>query len=218
MTRLVVYGVGSPILGDVEESAYRAGITIVLGVRNVAEPSRLSSEIPTCAPEEVPEELRDLPFLVPLFTPGHRQWVVGEALSRGFVRHATLIDPTVIQPRDLELGEGSYVNAGSVFGSGSRFGAYAFVNRSASIGHHVDVGRYVSIGPGATLAGGVRLGDGVVVGAGAVVLPGIAVGANAVIGAGAVVTRNVGPECLALGNPARVVRQDIGGHKGVRVR
>ena len=218
MTRLVIYGIGSPILGDVEESAYRAGAAIVLGIRNVAEPSRLSPEIPTCLPEDVPAELRDLPVLVPLFTPGHRQGAVGEAQSRGFARTAMLIDPTVIRPRDLELGEGSYVNAGSVFGTGSRFGTHAFVNRGASIGHHVRAGRYVSIGPGATLAGGVRLGDGVVVGAGAVVLPGIAVGANAVIGAGAVVTRNVGPECLVLGHPARVVRQDIGGHKGVRVR
>ena len=44
-------------------------------------------------------------------------------------------------------------------------------------------------------------------GTGAIVLPGVRIGRGSIIGAGAVVTKDVPPYSLALGVPARVVRQ-----------
>jgi len=44
-------------------------------------------------------------------------------------------------------------------------------------------------------------------GTGAIVLPGVHIGRGSIIGAGAVVTKDVLPYSLALGVPARVVRQ-----------
>lgn len=55
--------------------------------------------------------------------------------------------------------------------------------------------------------GSVILGAGCWIGVGAVILPGVRVGRNAVVGANAVVTRNV-PDCtIAVGVPARVIRE-----------
>lgn len=45
------------------------------------------------------------------------------------------------------------------------------------------------------------------IGHGAVIMPGIAIGNGAVIGAGAIVTRDVPAYGIAVGNPARVIRQ-----------
>ncbi len=45
------------------------------------------------------------------------------------------------------------------------------------------------------------------IGQGACVLPGVEIGENAIIGAGAVVTKDVPPRVLALGVPARIVRE-----------
>lgn len=52
----------------------------------------------------------------------------------------------------------------------------------------------------------ITIGDNVWLGGGAIVLPGVTIGENSIIGAGAVVTKDVPPNALAVGNPARVVR------------
>jgi maltose O-acetyltransferase len=49
--------------------------------------------------------------------------------------------------------------------------------------------------------------DNVWLGGGVIVLPGVTIGANTVVGSGAVVTRDLPPNVLAVGNPARVVRE-----------
>lgn len=51
------------------------------------------------------------------------------------------------------------------------------------------------------------IGDNVWLGSGAIVLPGVTIGENTVVGAGAVVTRDLPPNVVAVGNPARVVRE-----------
>lgn len=45
------------------------------------------------------------------------------------------------------------------------------------------------------------------IGAGAIILPGVTVGENAVVGAGSVVTKDVPEGAVAVGNPARVIKQ-----------
>jgi acetyltransferase-like isoleucine patch superfamily enzyme len=47
----------------------------------------------------------------------------------------------------------------------------------------------------------------VFVGVNSVILAGVTVGRYAIIGAGSVVTSNIRPYSVAMGNPARVVRQ-----------
>jgi acetyltransferase-like isoleucine patch superfamily enzyme len=56
-------------------------------------------------------------------------------------------------------------------------------------------------------AQGIVVEDGAWIGGGAILLDGVRVGAGAVIGAGAVVTQDVPSRTLAVGAPARVVRQ-----------
>jgi maltose O-acetyltransferase len=48
--------------------------------------------------------------------------------------------------------------------------------------------------------------DNVWLGGGVIVCPGVTIGENTVVGAGAVVTRDLPPNVVAVGNPARVIR------------
>lgn len=63
------------------------------------------------------------------------------------------------------------------------------------------------VGEGEAKSAPIVLERGVWVGARAIILKGVTIGEGAAIGAGAVVTRSVPPRSLAVGNPARVVRQ-----------
>ncbi len=217
MTSVILFAVGSPIVVDFEESLHRAGFGIAAGIQNRDGPSYLWETERVLAPGEMEPDLLRVPYLVPLFTPAHRQIAAREAVQCGLTDPFILIDPTATVPRRLDLGPGTYINAGCCLGGASRFGAFAFVNRSASIGHHCVFGDFVSIGPRAVVAGHVSIGTGSLVGTGATILPEISVGANAVVGAGAVVTRDVPAGCLVTGNPARIVREDIGGYKALAV-
>ena len=48
--------------------------------------------------------------------------------------------------------------------------------------------------------------DGAHIGIGAIIMPGVTIGKGAIIGAGAVVTRDIPDYCVAVGSPARVIK------------
>lgn len=53
----------------------------------------------------------------------------------------------------------------------------------------------------------VTIGDGCWIGGGVIILPGINIGNGSVIGAGSVVTKDIPENCVAVGNPCRVIRK-----------
>lgn len=53
----------------------------------------------------------------------------------------------------------------------------------------------------------IHIGKNCWLGAGVVVMPGVKIGDNSVIGAGSIVTKDVPANCVAFGNPCRVVRE-----------
>ena len=53
----------------------------------------------------------------------------------------------------------------------------------------------------------IAIGDNVWLGGGAIVCPGVVIGSDTVVGAGAVVTRDLPARVVAVGNPARVLRE-----------
>jgi sugar O-acyltransferase (sialic acid O-acetyltransferase NeuD family) len=215
--RIVLYGVGSPLVIDAEESCARAGVTIVAGVRNVDAPVYVTDAVRILTPAELTDAERAFPILVVLFTPGYRRTAFEDAFRAGFAQTARVIDPTSAVARSAAIGDGVYVNAGCVIAGASRLGNRVIVNRSASIGHHARIGEYASIGPGAILAGNVTVGRGAMIGAGAVVLPEVEIGDNAVIAAGSVVSQSIPPNTLAAGNPCRIAKTGIAGYKGIAI-
>ena len=217
MQGVVIYAIGSPIVVDLEESLFRAGIPLRAGVQNQAGDCFLSDPTLVVTRDAIPHHIKNFPFMVPLFSPGNRQQAVRQAEKLGFKHPFSLIDPSVAAPRALRHDPGLYVNAGCSLGAASEFDSFVFINRGAAVGHHTKLGRFVSIGPGAVIGGQVTVGKGSLVGAGAVVLPNITVGENAVVGAGAVVVHDVADHCLVLGIPARPVKSGIPGYNSKTV-
>ena len=88
----------------------------------------------------------------------------------------------------------------------------------------IDIGNDVQVGPAVQLytaqhpleaevrrsglesARPIRIGNDVWIGGGVVILPGVTIGDRSVVGGGSVVVHSVPADCVAVGNPARVVR------------
>lgn len=59
---------------------------------------------------------------------------------------------------------------------------------------------------GREYASPITIGNNVWIGGSSVICPGVTIGENAVIGAGSVVTKDIPSDCVAAGNPCRVLR------------
>ena len=203
MPDVILFGAGSPVIIDVEETCHRLGWTIRAIIRNVAAPDHASA---ADLVRPIGDDLRlTRPVVVPLFNPANRRAALEHARSFGARNFPPLIDPTAVLARKMEIGEGVYINAGCTIGAAARLGRFAFVNRGACLGHHITLGEFASIGPGVVAAGQVTVEADAMVGAGAVILPCVSIGAGAHVAAGAVVRRDVAERAIVSGNPARVV-------------
>ena len=60
---------------------------------------------------------------------------------------------------------------------------------------------------GTILSAPINVCDNVWIGGNSIVLAGVTIGENSIIGAGSVVTKNIPANCIAVGNPAKVIKQ-----------
>lgn len=106
----------------------------------------------------------------------------------------------------ITFGKGCYVNFNCNFvddgkitvGSRVMFGPAVTI---ATVGHPLNpkLREYMYTDP-------VAIGDNCWIGGNVTILPGVTIGENSVIGAGSVVTKDIPANCIAVGNPCRVVR------------
>lgn len=83
------------------------------------------------------------------------------------------------------------------------------IHDRAVIGNNVIIGTCVTIGGTSNKYGVPVIGDNSIVSSGAKILGPIEIGKNCVIGANAVVLINIPDNCLAVGVPARIIKNNI---------
>ncbi|MEA4986836.1 MAG: 2,3,4,5-tetrahydropyridine-2,6-dicarboxylate N-acetyltransferase [Anaerovorax sp.] len=125
------------------------------------------------------------------------------------------IEPGAIIREQVKIGNHAIIMMGAIINIGSEIGEGTMVDMGSIIGGRVIVGKHCHIGAGAVLAGVIEppstspviIEDDVLIGANAVVIEGVRVGKGAIVAAGSVVIKDVPPNMVVAGVPARIVKE-----------
>jgi sugar O-acyltransferase (sialic acid O-acetyltransferase NeuD family) len=167
------------------------------------------------------DEVQDLPILgtidwlranpsveiiIAIGSSATRNRVGKEIESRIPNRFPTLIHPRAWVGRNVKIGSGSIICAGSLITTDITIGQHVHINIGTTIGHDAVLHDFVTVNPGVNISGNVVLGEGVEIGTGSVLIPHMEVGPWSIVGAGSVVTRTLNANVTAVGVPARVIK------------
>lgn len=101
------------------------------------------------------------------------------------------------------IGGGVVVQYGVNISSNVKIYDFVKVNTFANIMHDSIIGEFSTIAPNAVILGNVTIGSEVYIGANSTILPGVNIGHSCIIGAGSVVTKDIPPNSIVVGIPAR---------------
>lgn len=144
----------------------------------------------------------------------HVVCAVGAAKSRkrivdklsGCVPFATVIDPSVILSKRVEIGEGCIICAGTILTVDIKIGNHVIINLDCTIGHDDIIHDFVTIYPSVNVSGNVEVGACSEMGTGMQIIQGKKIGTGSIVGAGAVVVRDIPDNCTAVGSPAKPIK------------
>lgn len=107
----------------------------------------------------------------------------------------------------VKFGKGCNIFPGSLISNDVSIGDACIIYFNTIITHDCVIGDYVEISPSVTILGRVKIGSFSQIGAGSTILPDVKIGENVIIGAGSTVTKDISNNCVAVGTPAKVIKQ-----------
>ncbi len=136
-----------------------------------------------------------------------RQQYAREAVEAG-LDLLTAIHPSATVARSATVGNNVLIAAKAVVCPDARIGNSVIINTAAVVDHECVIEDAVHVAPGAMLAGRVRIEESAFIGMGACIIQCLTVGARTVVGAGAVVRADLPADVVAVGVPARIIKQN----------
>ena len=132
--------------------------------------------------------------------------IVIEKMKESAVKFATLIDPSALISKSVEIGEGTIICANSIITVDIKIGEHVIINLDCTIGHDDIIDDFVTIYPSVNVSGNVYLGECCELGTGMQIIQGKRVVGNTIIGAGTVVVRDIETSGTYVGSPAKKIK------------
>ncbi len=121
----------------------------------------------------------------------------------------------VVIRENTRIGKGSKIGTGTIIDGNVEIGENVSIQSSVYIPPETRIGNNVFLGPRVVITNdryppskrflGVVVEDNVVIGANSTLIAGVKIGKNSVVAAGAVVTKDVPPESVVAGVPAKII-------------
>lgn len=132
--------------------------------------------------------------------------IIIDKLKNDNVKFATLIDPSVLLSKRVEIGEGSIICAGTIITVDIKIGNHVIINLDCTIGHDGVIEDFVTIYPSVNISGMVKVGECTELGTGTQIIQGKKITANTIIGAGTVVVKDCVESGVYVGIPAKKIK------------
>lgn len=133
--------------------------------------------------------------------------VVARMKQNATLTFPSFVAPTALIGDDVTIGEGVVICEGTIVTSNIHLADFVMLNLQVTVGHDCRLGEYVTVSPGSNLSGFTQVGAGTDIGTNVTVIPGKTIGSNSVIGASACVTTDIPSNSVAVGIPAKVIKQ-----------
>ena len=136
----------------------------------------------------------------------HERIAMFESLGIPDDRLATFVHPMAYVAPSVQLGPGCIIMPNVSMSPASRLGKGCLMMAGSMMGHDNVVGDFCHIAAQAAVGSYLHIGKGVHIGLNATIREFLSIGDFATLGAGGVLTKNIGPNEIWAGNPAKFLR------------
>jgi sugar O-acyltransferase (sialic acid O-acetyltransferase NeuD family) len=134
---------------------------------------------------------------------------IKERLKQNNIKLGKVIDPSAIISPTAILGDGIIVTSDCIIASSAIIGENVAINVKSIVGHDIVLANDIVISSMVNIGGSCKIGAGSYLGMGCLIKEGLEIGREVIIGMGSVVHHNIPDRMIALGNPARPMKENI---------
>ncbi len=132
---------------------------------------------------------------------------IAERCVKAQIPLLTAVHPSATIAPSAKLSPGVVIMAHAVVNADATVGHGAIINTGAIVEHDCFIGNFAHLSPRVAIGGHVQVGDFSWLGIGSTVIANVKIGAYSIVGAGATVLHDVDDWVVAVGTPARILKE-----------